>query len=338
MIPSPPYRPLGALRFALALMVVAQHYQYLLPGDQREWLKMLGLGAVAVSVFFVISGFIVADACHHFYARRPAAFLANRFLRLAPPYYAALLLSVAVHVALWHGGRLALWDYPLAQPPWSPKLLVTGLAGLLPGLTAAGLTQNFEFIPYSWSLRIECAFYLVAAAAFAADNRFKGAARAIWGLGFTLCVLFLSQGKPGFLSNMPMFLLGGALWCRHAPACIAALILSGIGFASWHQHGQPALALQLPLALALVCGTAILIPCEISAKLKKLDQGFGNLSYPLYLNHYALGIMLTNVTDKRGIVIYGAAIALGIALAYAMAQLTEAPLAARRQSIRGVAL
>ena len=107
LAPAPPqYRPFGALRLGLALLVVAQHFQHLLPEDQRTAFHRLGLGAVAVAVFFAISGFVVAEANAVFYPGRPGAFLANRLLRVVPPYFAALALSVLVHAALWQAGTV----------------------------------------------------------------------------------------------------------------------------------------------------------------------------------------------------------------------------------------
>src|SRR5271168_1134737 len=91
------YRPLGAFRFGLALMVVLQHYQHLLPPEQRRIFSSTGSGAIAVAAFFAVSGFVVAEALATFYHDRPGAFLANRLLRLGPPYIAALALSVLVH-------------------------------------------------------------------------------------------------------------------------------------------------------------------------------------------------------------------------------------------------
>ena len=50
--------------------------------------------------FFVLSGFIIAEAIDVFYQRPAAAFLLNRVLRLGPPYWVAVIVSIAVHVGL----------------------------------------------------------------------------------------------------------------------------------------------------------------------------------------------------------------------------------------------
>jgi peptidoglycan/LPS O-acetylase OafA/YrhL len=104
------YRPLGAFRLLLAVMVMVRHFQRLLSPPEPAWLQHAGLGMVAVAIFFVVSGFVVVEACMVFYAARPAAFFANRLLRLVPPYLAALSLAVIVQSTLWQAGLLRLWD------------------------------------------------------------------------------------------------------------------------------------------------------------------------------------------------------------------------------------
>lgn len=96
---------IDALRGAAALAVLFGHvYQQFLPGRfgpvvhiEAQW-----LGTWGVSLFFVLSGFCI----HLPHARRiraaPSAridspsFLRNRFLRIAPAYWAALALSLLV--------------------------------------------------------------------------------------------------------------------------------------------------------------------------------------------------------------------------------------------------
>lgn len=84
MEPRPAYRPFGAFRLALAMMVLLQHGLLVLNSRGRELFYDLELGAVAVTTFLALSGFIVAEAIDRFYAGRPLAFLANRALRVVP--------------------------------------------------------------------------------------------------------------------------------------------------------------------------------------------------------------------------------------------------------------
>ncbi len=336
---TPTYRPFGALRLGLALLVVAQHFQHLLPEDQRTAFHRLGLGAVAVAVFFAISGFVVAEANAVFYPRRPGAFLANRLLRVVPPYFAALALSVLVHTALWQAGRLSLWDYHLAGIPLRPSVLLGGVLGLVPGMNTGRLAEDFEFIPFVWTLRVEMAFYLAAAALLWAAPRL-----APWAVAATLAAsaIFLTHGQPGLLSTVPMFLVGVAWWARpHRGwlACLAvSVVLAGIGFASWRQHFFPVLPVQLALTLGLATLAAGLSRHAMPPAWRAWDRRLGDLSYPLYLNHYALGILLSSLTSARGWPIYAAGMVASVGLAWVMGQGVDRRLQAWRTRIRGASV
>lgn len=354
------YRVLGGFRLLLALMVTLQHFQYLLPAENRVVFHHFGFGVVAVAVFFVISGFIVAEANATFYRGRPRAFLLNRVLRLVPPYMAALAISVGVHAALWHAGRLQLWDYALQRSPLDPALLAGSGFALLPGFHTRYVAQDFEFIPFVWSLRVEMGFYL---AAFAAYLAIGWAGRAGWagrtgatlgpavgaaalGLGFGLFGLFLIRHGPGLLSDLPCFLLGVSAFLlvrRPSGGNAALVLLAGLatfaGFASWQQRGYPIPADQLPLLLLLlgVFALLLLLP-QIGPGWRRLDRRLGELSYPLYLNHYAVGIVLYDLVPGRGPGLYLGGTVLSLALAAAMNQAVEAPLKRLRAHIRGARL
>jgi hypothetical protein len=151
------YRPLGAFRFFLALLVLFQHNMQLLAENDRIFFRHAGLGILAVAVFFVISGFIVAEANDTFYRGRPVRFMTNRVLRIVPPYLAALFVSFLVYTYLFSSNRLFLWDEPLIGSPWQPKLLLSGILDIVPFFHPRFLThQDFEFIPFASSSHFIC--------------------------------------------------------------------------------------------------------------------------------------------------------------------------------------
>ena len=94
------YRLFGVFRFVLALMVVISHSARLGGPEIESALKPWGLGNVAVMVFFCLSGYIIAEALDLFYRQRIGKFLLNRTLRIIPPFLAALLFSILVHIWL----------------------------------------------------------------------------------------------------------------------------------------------------------------------------------------------------------------------------------------------
>jgi peptidoglycan/LPS O-acetylase OafA/YrhL len=161
------YRPFGIFRFALALLVLIQHGTRLLPIPDRSFFYSMGFGILAVATFFAISGFIVAEANATFYAGRPREFMLNRLLRLVPPFMGALVIAIVIEEYLYAIGKLAPWDYPLIGSPLQPTILLSGLLDIVPGFQTRYIAhQDFHFIPFSWSLRVEFAFYLGAFATY----------------------------------------------------------------------------------------------------------------------------------------------------------------------------
>ena len=340
------YRLLGAYRFGLALMVVAQHFQHLLRPDQRDTFSSSGLGAIAVAAFFVVSGFVVAEALATFYQDRSGAFLANRVLRLLPPYLAALALSILVHVALFQSGHLVLWDYTLAGSPEATARLLTGLFGLVPGFNPRWLGQEFEFVPYVWSLRLEMAFYAAAAITMAACWRLRSSrpVKAAIFLGLLVSVAFLLLAhRAGALSTAPMFLVGVAFYLRdlrretmRAVLLAVTIATAAAGFASWRQHGAPLPALQFPVLACLLALFAWLLPRRAAGRSKRVDRRLGDLSYPLYLNHYAVGIAAASLAPRLGWPPFAVAVVASVLLAAAAERLVDRPIRALRDRIRSV--
>jgi peptidoglycan/LPS O-acetylase OafA/YrhL len=342
------YRPLGAFRFLLALMVVVRHFEHLLRPPPPTYLREAGLGMVAVAVFFVISGFVVAEASIVFYSGRPLAFFINRLLRVVPPYLAALALAVVVQASLFHAGGLHVWDFPTAVSPLEPRLIAAGVLGLVPGFQTRYLAGvDFEFIPFVWTLRVEMAFYVTALAALVLGNRFRKwpVIEMVMALALLACGLFLLKGRPGLLSCGPMFLLGVSLCLllhrfetRRLVFTATCLVLTGLGFASYVQHGTPVLGLQVAMISILLALLAWLVLQPVCPWPKAWDRGLGELSYPLYLNHYIVGIFLYDTTTLRGPGIFALGTVVSVGLAWMMARAIERPLNGLRGHVRRAVL
>jgi peptidoglycan/LPS O-acetylase OafA/YrhL len=342
--PAARYRPLGAFRFFLALLVVLQHFQHLLPPTARTIFSRMGFGAIAVAVFFAVSGFVVAEANATFYAGRPAAFLTNRALRLVPPYLAALLLSALAQAALWRAGRLVLWDYTLTAPPVTRASLAAGALALVPGFPPRWLGVDFEFIPFVWTLRLEVAFYVASTFVMALCIR----TRTRWVIGAAICAglagsaaFLLLAHRPGVLSTAPMFLFGTSLFLLEAkPSGLRVLLwvvsacVAAAGFASWRQHGAPVLAWQYGVLAILLAAFSGLATRPFAGSLKCLDQRLGDLSYPLYLNHYVVGIVAMSCAGPPDWRLFGAAMVCAVTLSAVAEAGVDRPLRALRARIR----
>jgi len=93
--------------------------------------------------------------------------------------------------------------------------------------------------------------------------------------------------------------------------------------------------LALIALLALFC---VLATGHITDRWHWLDRQLGDLSYPLYLNHYVVGITLTGVSTIRGGAIYCFGLFSSVCLAVCMGALVDGRLLAVRNRLRKAVL
>jgi peptidoglycan/LPS O-acetylase OafA/YrhL len=338
------YRPFGAFRLALAGMVLAQHSMLLLtPGQKLRW-PALVLGPVAVACFFALSGFIVAEALSRFYRWRPLAFLGNRFLRVVPPYLLVLLLTILVQGALFAAGRLVPLDTPLHGAPWQPRVILAGIFEIVPGLPTRRISgQDFSFIPYAWTLRVEFAFYL-AAFAVAAWRRpwVVPASLALAYAAFAHFLLRHGEGAQQILC-VPFFAFGlGCFFLRRRPGLPSRLHLLAVAacvplaFTCWTQKGHPAMGYQL-VCVGTLFGVFYALTCigKVPDRLRGFDRRAGDLSYPLYIGHGVVVVVLLSLGSPHGWALYIMAIGTSVILAACLHVAAEMPLRRLRDRVRG---
>jgi peptidoglycan/LPS O-acetylase OafA/YrhL len=150
-------RFLDGLRGLACLWVVLDHLHVDtltggLPAGVSRW--VFDSGIVGVMVFFVLSGFVIAQSWRDAVpggvpvsAARIGTFLGRRWMRLSPPYYVAIVLAVVVTV----GGSVVRGDG--GQVPSIGSLFAH--VAYLPGLIEAE-PINAVF----WTLAIEMQFYV----------------------------------------------------------------------------------------------------------------------------------------------------------------------------------
>jgi peptidoglycan/LPS O-acetylase OafA/YrhL len=139
------FRALDGLRAVSILLVVAFH-------TDTGTFGMLN-GRLGVSIFFVISGFLITTLCLREEAERDrvslARFYMRRACRILPLYYIALAVYIGVYVVLnFHGRRQSLVD----MLPWYLAYMNDFGPHIFDGSTPFQL---------SWSLGVEEKFYLL---------------------------------------------------------------------------------------------------------------------------------------------------------------------------------
>jgi peptidoglycan/LPS O-acetylase OafA/YrhL len=168
-------------------------------------LHVLWGGAEAVTVFFVLSGYVLALPVARGRGFRPASYYPHRLLRLFVPVWGALCLAALVHVAVEGSGGAGTW--------WldehTRQLVGRNVSDSLLLFQGAG---TYSLLGVLWSLHWEVVFSLLLPLFLLAGRgtrRFAPAAAAV-----ALAVLFLS-GTHKLALYLPPFMLGTLIAFQH---------------------------------------------------------------------------------------------------------------------------
>jgi peptidoglycan/LPS O-acetylase OafA/YrhL len=151
----PRLEALTGVRWFAAVAVFFSHYGI---GDPPLFSHMARAGYAGVTLFFVLSGFVLTinyvPRMSEFSVRETSSFLGARFARIAPAYFFALLFAMYLPVLLGAVGagpaigwsdpvtRPHLWQHVLAIQAWHPHVEVA-----------------YAFNPPAWSLSVEIFLY-----------------------------------------------------------------------------------------------------------------------------------------------------------------------------------
>src|SRR5471032_2397122 len=166
------YRVFGSYRFVLSVLVLVSHASMWL----GHGVGTLALGNVGVMSFFVLSGFVIAEALDVFYRGSILRFAANRFLKLYPTYWVAAALAVPA---------LAYTGHPLDVTPLSVATNFTIILGHLK------FANNLLFVSVAWAVIIELFFYIIFAVVWFAA-RGSGVITAAAAVFFLLCYVWIA--------------------------------------------------------------------------------------------------------------------------------------------------
>ena len=321
------YATLDGIRGVAAALIAIRHAGPLFPGWDFPH------SALAVDLFFVISGFVIASA----YDRRlaegltPIGFMRIRLNRLYPLYLAGLLLGFGAGLLCWMSGT-------------DPRLNAATLAvPLLFGLVLlpSPYGWNGETFPLntpSWSLFFELAINIVYALAF----RFVTTRRLalIAGMAGAVLLILTVRGQSladghdwqhfftGFVRVTYSFAVGLLLFRlprRIMPSsplallilALAAATLAAPGLGAWY----PLVAITLWMPALVLLGTMV----QPGPLLRRACLLLGSVSYPLYVLHAPAAVILLWSLGALGIAQPG----IGIGLAFLAAMLPAALLADR---------
>jgi peptidoglycan/LPS O-acetylase OafA/YrhL len=212
------------LRFFLASLVLVSHSFPLLEGDNTNEALMVitrgqvTAGEVAVSGFFILSGFLIAQSWEN--SRTPGSYFKKRALRVYPGFLVAVLVSALVIGPLIASNPGEYWRQ------FSPIRFLASALNL-----ELRLPEVFTNLPHPgvngslWSIRYEFCCYIGVAALggiHALRNRSWTLAAFITALGLYAGQLYGNQTIPGsslsFLFGYPDF------WPRLGASFLAGVV------------------------------------------------------------------------------------------------------------------
>jgi peptidoglycan/LPS O-acetylase OafA/YrhL len=335
---------LTQLRWVAALLVFLYHARNFGlfgadAGKLANW--AFGAGATGVSLFFILSGFVIAWSARP--GDRRGAFWRRRFARIYPLHLATALMALVLAVAAVPGspmpGRRAAVANLLLVSAWNHDWWQT-------------------LNPVSWSLTCEAFFYAAFPLAYAGMRRLgRRGLEATIAASVTAVVILAALAHQDALpislydfpaTRLPEFLAGvaaGLLVRRgqwRGPATAAAAVLTTVGYFLTAQVPEP-----YTVAACTMAGFTLLIPALAVARRDDAETGrwtatgerLGEMSYAFYLVHLLVLRCLTAATGShpppdlgRALVWTVSALAVSVALAWLLHTYVEVP--ARRLLLR----
>jgi peptidoglycan/LPS O-acetylase OafA/YrhL len=307
---------LDLVRFLAALAVFAAHLCKPPISKEVVWWRLGAYGDMAVVIFFVLSGYVIAYVVAT-REKTPGEYFLSRWSRL----YSVVLPGLAATFlfdAIGHGLNGDIYNYrmELAKPSqwvgyvsslfFINEFQIFGFDGAAPG-------SNGPF----WSLSFEATYYVVAGLLLfvrpavsvpgtvlllAMGGRTITTLLPLWALGF-----FLYRWQPArTLPKVVLMALAGATLALMATVPFLPLLHAVDNFGVMFPWGAkpynrdlvPDYAAAMLFALHLACVRALLQqqPMDIPKAVERSLRWLGALTFPLYLLHYPVIHLLAAVS------------------------------------------
>ncbi len=299
---KPHFEILDGLRGVAALAVVVFHFMEVAITDSSK--NFIGHGFLAVDFFFCLSGFVIAYAYDNRLGQmRLSGFFKARLIRLHPLIVLGAVLGLIAflfdpfggHPEVYSAGRVALlWLCTVLLIPFP---VMPDRAFNLFGLNAPAWSLFWEYIAnivyalllYRLGRRWLALLLLPAAAGICVVTYRSGSIVGGWG-GST----FWDGGVRvaySFIAGMLVYRYKLIVHTKLNFTALAVMLCMAflMPFSTWNWLTEPLVVIiYFPLLVALGAGASV------GPRAKKLCNLSGNLSYPLYMTHYAVIWMFAN--------------------------------------------
>ncbi len=300
------------------LVIIGHHLAFYGPMADVVWPRAPALldwlyeyGRMAVQLFLVLGGYLAAGALAPLgqpRASQPLPLLGKRFVRLAPPYCAALALTILANEAVRELGFVheSVADTPTLDQMLAHLLLVHSIGGW------SSLSAGVWYVAIDFQLYALCALWFWASLRLAhrpghtADVP-TGPALAQVGVVVLCCASLWWWNLESALDVWALYFIGAyalgmmAWWAAHSPsalgraAWVAAMLACGA--IALTIEWRTRIALALAVALCLACVGAV----HWSARWQQARWAplawIGQRSYSIFLIHFAVCLLVNAVWD-----------------------------------------
>ena len=207
----------------------------------------------------------------------------------------------------------------------------------------------------TWAIRVEMAFYVAMAGCILIGRRLP------WARGYAVSASMLSllllplvwfaahQQGPGMLMYVPYFAFGGALYFATGGSRAGQLIaMVSVPLMLWQFvedqlrivpiQGIPLSLTSNLITLLILLSVMTVLAFAPMSKGRKVDQALGNLTYPLYLYHEIVLIVVLTLTTGYAYTTVAITVVLSFITAAAMMALVDPAVTRYRDRVRGRAL
>lgn len=345
----------GLLRTTLALMVMAFHL----------CVNLVPLGAYSVYGFYVISGYLMTLTMHGTYgytAFGRYSFAVNRFLRLYPQYWIAAILSLVL--IQFVGEPVARNFHPSMYVPASIESVLANLTMIYPAWHTTSV--NPRLVPPTWALTVELFFYFLICLGLSKTffrvqvwfvvsilyvvvsfllghswvERYLPVAAASLPFSMGAAVYFLARGDGPRWLLAKLTLPAPTLFVMFIVNCIAWMLIYHLGLL------KPTGVIEIGFYLSMaICAGLVysLAKGDCIARVGgKIDKAVGDLSYPIYLLHWQIGLGVSYLVfgqplhemSERGFISFLVSVMVVVPLSLLLETLIDRPVQALREKVK----